>query len=58
VVAYNKMDVPDSSEFVEDVKEGLVAAGLPVDRFIAVSAVTGEGVTVSACLMLSTSLVY
>jgi len=45
IVAYNKMDVPESSEFWEDVHEGLIARGAHPDRILALSAVTGTGVT-------------
>ncbi|KAJ9520855.1 hypothetical protein QJQ45_014051 [Haematococcus lacustris] len=45
LVAYNKMDVPESSEFWEDVREGLLARGLDPGRLFAVSAATGSGVT-------------
>ena len=36
VVAYNKMDVPDSSDYWEDVREQLAAAGVPQDNFYAI----------------------
>ena len=36
VVAYNKMDVPDSSDYWEDVREQLAAAGVPQDSFYAI----------------------
>ncbi|GFH11472.1 OBG-type G domain-containing protein [Haematococcus lacustris] len=39
------MDVPESSEFWEDVREGLLARGLDPGRLFAVSAATGSGVT-------------
>lgn len=45
VVAYNKMDVPDSSDYWEDVREGLAAEGVPPGSIFAISAVSGRGVT-------------
>lgn len=45
VVAYNKVDVPDSGDYAADVREELRERwGLPEDRFVALSAATGEGV--------------
>jgi len=44
VVAYNKMDVPESAEFWEDVREGLVARGADAAHCYAISAATGRGV--------------
>ncbi|PSC71478.1 GTP-binding chloroplastic [Micractinium conductrix] len=45
MVAYNKMDVPDSSDYWEDIKEQLVAEGVPAGDIYAISAVSGRGVT-------------
>lgn len=45
IVAYNKMDVPDSSDYWEDVREQLAAEGVPADAVFAISAVSGRGVT-------------
>jgi hypothetical protein len=51
LVAYNKVDVPDSGVFWEDVREGLLARGADPSRVFAISAATGSGVTVSeGCL--------
>ncbi|EFN58274.1 hypothetical protein CHLNCDRAFT_8434, partial [Chlorella variabilis] len=36
VVAYNKMDVPDSSDYWEDVREGLAAEGVPPGSIFAI----------------------
>lgn len=47
IIAYNKTDVPESREFWEDVREGLIARGANPDRIMAISAVTGSGVRVS-----------
>jgi hypothetical protein len=47
IVAYNKMDVPESSVFWEDVQEALVSQGMTPERIIPISAATGSGVTVS-----------
>ncbi|DBA71905.1 TPA: hypothetical protein ACH3X2_010951 [Trebouxia sp. C0005] len=44
IVAYNKMDVPDSSDYWQDIKHSLEAAGVPSERMCAMSAVTGQGV--------------
>ncbi|GLC56716.1 hypothetical protein PLESTB_001138100 [Pleodorina starrii] len=46
LVAYNKVDLPDSGDFWELVREQLVGElGLPAERVFAVSAATGRGVT-------------
>eukprot|EP00887_Chlorella_sp_A99_P002031 scaffold18.g2031.t1 len=45
VVAYNKVDVPDSYDYWEDVREQLLGAGVPPSDVLAVSAATGCGVT-------------
>lgn len=45
VVAYNKVDVPDSGDYAADVREELVKQwGLQEEQFVAVSAATSEGV--------------
>ncbi|KAK9824623.1 hypothetical protein WJX72_011807 [[Myrmecia] bisecta] len=44
VVAYNKVDVPDSSDYWEEVREYLLANGVPADCIYAVSAATGRNV--------------
>lgn len=44
IVAYNKMDVPDSSDYWQDIKHSLEAAGVPSEHMCAMSAVTGQGV--------------
>lgn len=36
LVAYNKMDVPDSSDYWEDVREQLAAEGVPSDAVFAI----------------------
>ena len=45
IVAYNKMDVPDSSDYWDEIKEGLLARGVSEEDIIGISAVTGRGVT-------------
>lgn len=45
IVAYNKMDVPDSSDYWEDVREQLAGEGVAQDAVFAISAVSGRGVT-------------
>lgn len=45
IVAYNKMDVPDSSDYWDEIREGLLARGVAEDDVIAISAVSGRGVT-------------
>eukprot|EP00983_Pelagomonas_calceolata_P097382 1158241-Pelagomonas_calceolata.AAC.4 len=47
VIAYNKIDLPDSGEFWEDVREELVAKGADPAGIFPMSAATGQGVTVS-----------
>lgn len=44
VVAYNKMDVPDSSDYWDDIKEGLLQRGVAEEDIVAISAVSGQGV--------------
>ncbi len=38
------MDVPDSSDYWEDIQEHLIANGVPSDNVLPISAATGEGV--------------
>ena len=45
VVAYNKMDVPDSSDYWEDVRAGLIQRGVAEVDILAISAATAKGVT-------------
>lgn len=45
VVAYNKMDVPDSSDYWDDIHEALLSLGVLSDNIIPISAATGRGVT-------------
>jgi len=44
VVAYNKMDVPDSSDYWEEVQEHLLGQGIPTENVLPISAATGQGV--------------
>ena len=44
VVAYNKVDVPDSSDMWQYMKEALLAEGVAEEDMLPVSAVTGQGV--------------
>lgn len=44
IVAYNKMDIPDSSDYWQDIQNSLEAAGVPLDQMCAMSAATGQGV--------------
>jgi GTPase involved in cell partitioning and DNA repair len=45
LVAYNKIDLPDSGDYVEDVAELLLeSCSVPLSVVLPVSAVTGEGV--------------
>ena len=44
VVAYNKVDVPDSGDYIDFVREELMADGIPAGNIFAVSAATGQGV--------------
>lgn len=43
-MAYNKMDVPDSSDYWPDIRQSLEAAGVAPDLMCPISAVTGQGV--------------
>lgn len=36
MVAYNKMDVPDSSDYWEDIRDALAAQGVPRDACFAI----------------------
>lgn len=45
VVAYNKMDVPDSSDYWDEIQQGLKDRGVQSDDIIAISAVAQVGVT-------------
>lgn len=44
VVAYNKMDVTESSDYWEEVAQQLQSEGLQPDNMLAISAVSGQGV--------------
>lgn len=44
VVAYNKIDVPDSGDFAEVMREELMAEGVAESDIFAISAATGQGV--------------
>ena len=44
VVAYNKIDVPDSGDYFDFVREELLSEGVPVENIFAISAATGQGV--------------
>lgn len=44
VIAYNKIDVPDSGDYIEEVREFLLGRGLAPEDVHAMSAVTGQGV--------------
>lgn len=44
VVVYNKIDVPDSGDYIDDVREFLLSEGVPAQDFFAISAATGTGV--------------
>ena len=43
VVAYNKMDVPDASDYWPDLRELLLAEGIADEDCLAISAVAGQG---------------
>ena len=45
IVAYNKIDVPDSSDYWEDIRDALIQRGMKEEDILAMSAVTGRGVT-------------
>ncbi len=44
VVAYNKIDVPDSGDYIDEVREFLLGEGVPPEDIFAISAATGQGV--------------
>ena len=44
VVAYNKMDVPDASDYWPDMRELLQQEGVDAEDIVSVSAVSGQGV--------------
>lgn len=46
VVAYNKIDVPDSGDYWDEIRESLITQyKVPPEDVLAISAVTGQGVT-------------
>lgn len=45
VVAYNKMDVPDSSDYWDEIRQGLNDRGVENENILAISAVAQIGVT-------------
>ena len=45
VVAYNKVDVPDSGDYFEEIREALLGRGVAEADILAISAATGQGVT-------------
>ncbi|MEW5299311.1 MAG: hypothetical protein WDW36_002338 [Sanguina aurantia] len=45
IVAYNKIDCPDSGDYWEIMQEELEAEGVPRERMFAISGATGQGVT-------------
>lgn len=44
VVAYNKIDVPDSSDYWDEIHDALLQRGVMEENLLAMSAVTGRGV--------------
>ncbi len=44
MVAYNKIDLPDSGDYIDEVCEFLLGEGVPPEDIFAVSAATGKGV--------------
>ena len=56
IVAYNKMDVPDSSDYWPDIQQSLEAAGVAPHLMCPISAVTGQGV-LDLIRMVHTALV-
>jgi len=44
VIAYNKIDLPDSGDYIDEVREFLLSNGLAEEDVHAISAVTGQGV--------------
>lgn len=45
MVAYNKIDVPDSGDYADEVREYLMSEGIASEDIFPVSAATGKGVT-------------
>lgn len=45
IVAYNKMDVPDSSDYWDEIRQGLLQRGVAEEDILAISAATSLGVT-------------
>ena len=44
MVAYNKMDLPDSADYADDVRDFLRQQGVEDTNIVAISAATGLGV--------------
>lgn len=44
MIAYNKMDLADSSDYLEEIQEYMQEQGLDPRDVVAISAVTGRGV--------------
>ena len=44
MIAYNKMDLPDSADYWEDIKAELMAHGIPAENILSLSSATGDGV--------------
>lgn len=44
VVAYNKVDLPDSSDYYEDVRDQLLSKGVAAADIFSISAATGNGI--------------
>lgn len=44
MVAYNKIDLPDSGDYIDEVREFLLGKGVPLEDIFAISAATGRGV--------------
>ena len=44
VIAYNKIDVPDSGDYFDFVREELLSEGVPAENIFSISAATGQGV--------------
>jgi hypothetical protein len=42
VVAYNKMDVPDSGDYWTDIRDELIGRGVPAEDVFGISAVSGR----------------
>lgn len=58
VVAYNKIDVPDSGDFADIMREELEAEGVLPEDILTISAATGEGVLPLVRRVRKASLVY